>query len=62
MVVEESEVNVARLEGEFNEVLSEAMKVVILIQILPTEMQDMVFQMGSLIGDRFDFKEIRDKW
>ena len=61
--VEEWEVSVVRLEGEFNEMLSEVMKVAILIQILPKEMQDMVFQMGSLIGagDRFDYKEVRDK-
>ena len=60
-VVEEWEVNVVRLEGEFNEVLSEVMKVAILIQMLPKEIQDMVFQMGSLIGESFDYKEIRDK-
>ena len=53
-----------RLESEFSEVVSEAMKVAILIQILPKEMQDMVFQMGSLVmggGEKVDYKEIRDK-
>ena len=62
-MVEEWEVRVVRLEEEFDEKLSEAMKVAILIQMLPKEMQDMVFQMGSLIGGRekLDYREIRDK-
>ena len=62
-MVEEWEVRVVRLEGEFDEKLSEAIKVAILIQMLRKEMQDMVFQMGSLIGGRekLDYREIRDE-
>ena len=63
-LIEEWEVKVRRLESEFGEGVSEAMKVAILIQILPKEMQDMVFQMGSLVmggGEKVDYKEIRDK-
>ena len=42
-MVEEWEVRVVRLEGEFDEKLSEAMKMAILIQMLPKEIQDMMF-------------------
>ena len=63
-LIEEWEVKVSRLESEFSDGVSEAMKVVILIQILPKGMQDMVFQMGSLVmggGEKVDYKDIRDK-
>jgi hypothetical protein len=62
-MVEEWEVRVVRSEGEFDDKLSEAMKVAILIQMLPKEMQDMVFPMGSLMGGRekLDYRETRDK-
>jgi hypothetical protein len=55
-VVEEWEVKVGRLAAEFEEVLSEALKVAILIQMIPQELRDMVFQMGTRSGAELEYK------
>jgi hypothetical protein len=63
-LVEGWEVNMSRMLGEFGEELSDAMKVAILIQIIPRELQDMVFQMGSMTlvaGEGLEYQVVRDK-
>ena len=58
--VEEWELKVGKLRSEFEETLSDNVKVAILTGMAPKDLQDMVFQMGRA-GEQLKYLEVRDK-
>ena len=58
--VEEWELKVGKLRSEFDEDLSDNVKVAILTGMAPKDLQDMVFQLGRA-GERLKYPEVRDK-
>ncbi len=59
--VEEWETKTNKLKCEFDEQLSESLRVAVLLSMLPRDFQDMVFQMGSVSGTKLEYHVIRDK-
>ena len=59
-MVEEWEKRCATVRAEYGEGLSEGVKVVVLLSMLPKELQDIVFQMGKG-EEELSYREVREK-
>jgi len=61
-MVEEWEAKVGRFESEYEKV-GEGVKLAVLVSVLPKDLQDMIFQMGSREGKskQVEYQEVRDK-
>ena len=47
-----------RILSDYGEEISEPIKVAVLISIIPTELQDILFQLGS-VGEELRYQEVR---